>query len=206
MSRKRVSHMQLKSVFAMLFLTASFPLFSQVAPEAKQGGWPLVVGVGFSDYYTEMFAKRMEGTTVWTDWNIEHGPSFLRGFGVEAEARLLNFGQPQGQKLRQGTAGGGPVYTVRHFRNFYPYGKFLLDYAAMDHIKSPRLPPWYTGDTWTSYAWGGGVEYRARRGVWVRADYEYQFWRVKFFNPNSFLNPQGVTVGVSYDFSRIGSH
>jgi opacity protein-like surface antigen len=194
--------MHLKSAVAMLFLTASLPLLSQVSPDAMQGGRPLVVGIGVSSFDTEMFGKWMEGTTVWADWNFDHAPSFLRGFSVEAEGRDLDHGQPQGQKLRQGTAGGGPLYTWRHFRNFQPYGKFLVDFAAMDHIKNARLPSWYQGDIWTIYAPGGGVEYRVHQCIWVRTDYEYQFWRVKFFNPTSFLNPQGFTVGVSYDFNR----
>jgi opacity protein-like surface antigen len=78
-----------------------------------------------------------------------------------------------------------------------------VDFAAMNHIQSAKLPSWYTGDRWTAYAWGGGIEYRAWDGVWVRADYEYQFWRVKFFDPNAFLNPQGFTVGASYDFHHV---
>lgn len=194
--------MRLWSAVATLFLTTSLPLFSQVRPAASQGGKPLTIGIGVSGYDTEMFAKWMEGTTVWADWNFERAPSFLRGFSVEAEVRDLDHGQPKGQRLRQGTAGGGPLYTWRHFRNFQPYGKFLVDFAAMDHIKNPRLPPWYTGDIWTSYACGGGLEYRVHKSVWLRTDYEYQFWRVKFYNPTSFLNPQGFTVGVAYNFSR----
>lgn len=198
--------MYLKSVLAMLFLAASLPVFSQATPGAAKGGLPIVIGVGFSDFNTEMFTKRMEGTTMWGELNLYHGPSFLRGFGIEAEVRDLDHGQPQGQNLRQVTAGGGPVYTWRHFRNYHPYGKFLVDFAAMDHLKGPNFPSWYTGDTWTAYAWGGGIEYRAWADVWVRADYEYQFWRVGFTNPNSFLNPQGFTVGASYDFQHIRGH
>lgn len=198
--------MHLRFAFALLFLTTSLPLFSQVAPAATQGGRPLVVGIGVSGFDTEMFAKWMEGTTVWADWNFVHAPSFLSGFGVEAEVRDLDHGQPSGQRLRQGTAGGGPLYTWRHFRNLQPYGKFLVNFSAMDHIKDPRLPSWYQGDIWTTYAWGVGLNYRVHRSIWVRTDYEYQFWRVKFFNPNSFLNPQGFTVGVAYDFSRADAN
>ena len=196
--------MHLKSVLAILFLTASLPVFSQVVPSATEGGLPLVVGVGFSSYYTEMFVhNRMEGPTVWADWNFYHAPSFLHGFGIEAEARGRVFGQPQGQNLRQATAGGGPIYTLRHFRNFHPYAKFLADLGGEDHIKNRRLPSWYTADRWAIWAPGGGVEYRAWRNVSVRVDYQYQFWRVGFFNTTSFLNPQGFTVGASYDFRRI---
>jgi hypothetical protein len=52
---------------------------------------------------------------------------------------------------------------------------------------------------------GGGVELRAYRSLWVRADYEYQFWPDFFFKgakPIGQLNPQGFTVGVLYHFNR----
>lgn len=198
--------MRLNSVIAMLLLAVSLPMVSQVRPPAAKSESPFVVGAGISYFYTEMFSNHVEGPTVWADWNFIRGPSFVRGFGVEAEARYLDFGQPQGQNLRMVTAGGGPIYTWRHFRNFHPYGKFLVDYGGMAHIKIPSLPSAHPSDKWTTYACGGGVEFRAWHNVWVRADYEYQFWRVKFFNPNSFLTPRGLTVGAAYDFGQMHAH
>lgn len=191
--------MHKKLVFAALLLTGFRPACSQVIPAATQGGLPLTVGVGFSDYYTEIYSQRFKGTTVWADWNFQRVPWFLRGIGVEAEARYLNFGQPAGSSWTFATAGGGPIYTWRHYRKLHPYGKFLIDYGTQNHISSPLLPSWYKHDQWTALAPGGGVDYRAWRNISVRADYEYQFWRVEWFN-NHFLNPQGVTVGASYDF------
>jgi opacity protein-like surface antigen len=196
-----------KLILAALFLAASFPAFSQVVPATKEDHLPLVVGVGFSYFYTEMFSQRVEAPTVWADWSFNHGPSFLHGFGIEAEIRDLDFGQPPyNANFQMFTAGGGPIYTLRHYRNFHPYGKFLVDYGSMNHIKISGFPSWYTRDNWTIYAPGGGIEYRAWRNVWVRADYEYQFWRADFFNTNTFLNPEGFTIGASYDFGHIHAH
>ena len=45
---------------------------------------------------------------------------------------------------------------------------------------------------------GGGVDYRVGGGVSLRADYEYQFWR-HIFGPRD-LNPNGITIGATYDF------
>jgi len=194
--------MHVKLALAILLLFTAFPATAQVTPTAQEGGLPLTVGAGFSNYYTEMFQKRMDGATVWADWTFDHVPATLRGIGLEAEVRDLDFGQPQGENLRQFTAGGGPIYSWRHFRNFHPYAKFLVDYGSMAQMKIPRAPKWYSADKWLIYSTGGGVEYRVWRNVWVRADYEYQFWSVDFFNPTSFLDPNGVTVGASYDFRR----
>jgi hypothetical protein len=38
----------------------------------------------------------------------------------------------------------------------------------------------------------------------VRGDYEYQYWR-HIFGPHD-LNPNGVTIGVSYDFGSFRRH
>jgi opacity protein-like surface antigen len=97
------------------------------------------------------------------------------------------------------------MYTWRHYRNFHPYAKLLVDYGAQKNIQIDGFPSWYKSDKWMIYAPGGGVEAHAWRNVWVRADYEYQFWKVEWFD-NNFLNPQGATLGVSYDFSRIRPH
>lgn len=189
--------MHLKSVFAILFLTVSVPVFSQVVSGGSGGGLPLVIGVGFSDYNTD-WSGRLDGVTLWVDWSINRGPSFLHGLGIEAEGRDLNFGRKNIPTLRQDTGEGGAIYTWRHYRNFHPYGKGLLGFGSFDF---GHLNPTYSHATRTVYALGGGVDYRAWRNVWVRGDYEYQFWP-DFWNHHT-MNPGGFTIGASYDFRRI---
>jgi opacity protein-like surface antigen len=195
--------LRVKLGLAAFLLLAVLPAFSQVTQAVNQSGGSLVVGVGYSRYYTGMIKTRLEAPTVWADWSFVNRSKFLSGLGIEAEIRDLDLGQPGTSTLRQFTAGGGPIYTCRHFRNVHPYAKFLVDYGMMDHFKINTLPASYDSDKWTIYAPGGGVEYRTWRNVWVRADYEYQFWPVDFHSPSTYLNPNGVTVGVSYDLSHI---
>lgn len=193
--------MQLKSAFTILFLTASLPLFSQVAPSATREGLPLVVGAGFSDYYSD-WNGRLDGPTVWADWNFDQLPSFLHGLGIEVEGRDLNYGRTgHVPALRQDTAEGGAIYTWHHYRNIRPYTKFLLGIGSIDF---GHITPTYSHDTRTVYTPGGGLEYRVWRHVWVRGDYEYQFW-TDFFHHHA-MNPNGFTVGASYDFRRIHAH
>lgn len=195
--------MRLKSVVAILIFVTSLPLLSQVQESARRGELPLSVGAGFSDYYTEVFPTYMQGGAIWVDWRFDHAPSYLKGIGIEAEARVLNHGQgPQDPNFRQASVGGGPTYTWTHYRNFHPYAKFLFDLGGMDHMKFYKTPSWYRADRWATYAVGGGVEYRAWRHIWVRADYEYQWWQIKVYSPTKYLDPYGVTVGASYDFRR----
>jgi hypothetical protein len=49
-----------------------------------------------------------------------------------------------------------------------------------------------------------GLEYHAIHRLWVRADYEYQIWP-NLLGDGRNLDPQGFTLGVSYDFRSLGS-
>ena len=96
--------------------------------------------------------------------------------------------------------GGGVYYSWRKYRSIRPYAKFEMGFGNMDYmtLKLRRV-----NQTRTVTSLGGGVEFRAVRNVWVRADYEYQSW--PNFNGGKSsppLNPQGATVGVMYHFGR----
>jgi len=191
--------MRLKFICAGLFFSAAFPAFSQVSPSATQGGIPFKVGAAFSNYYTD-WSGYESGPTVWVDWTLSHGPRILNGLGIEAEGRDLNYNRTGSQpKLREDTGEGGPVYHWGHFDRFEPYGKFLLGYGhiSFNDIRDPH----YTHDSRAVLAPGGGAEYRIVRNIWVRGDYEYQFWP-DFFHHHS-MDPQGFTIGASYDLSRM---
>jgi len=192
------------SLFAVL-ISATVPLFSQVAPAASErDSLPIAAGIGASDFSIDWGpGRRMEGITAWVDWTeIPHMPRLLRGIGIDAEARDINSGLPTGvPRMRQDTASGGPVYTVRRFSKVQPYAKYLLGFGSIDFGPLPNAPRRYTHDTRAVYAPGGGVEFQAFRSLWVRADYEYQFWP-KIFGPHS-LNPNGFTIGAMY---TLGGH
>lgn len=188
--------MNLKMLLATLVIGAAFPLYAQVAPEATRAGLPLTVGVGFSNFDTD-WNGYLSGPMFWVDWNIYQLPASLQGFGIELEGRDLNYVRTGGvPNLRQDTAGGGPIYTVRRYRRFQPYGKFLVSLGSIDFTIQGF--PNYTHDTRTVLAPGGGFNYRVLQNVWVRGDYEYQFW--PDLGHGHTLNPRGVTVGVAYDF------
>jgi len=193
--------MRLKFICAGLFLSAASCAVSQVSPSATQGGIPFKVGVAYSNYYTD-WSGFESGPTAWLDWTLSRGPAIVNGLGIEAEGRDLNYARTGSEpKLRQDTAEGGPVYHWAHFDRFEPYAKFLMGFG---HIAfNDVTDPYYTHDSRTVLAPGGGAEYRITRNIWLRGDYEYQFW-LDFFRHHA-MTPEGVTVGVSYDFSRMHS-
>jgi opacity protein-like surface antigen len=190
-----------KLTLALFFVAISLPAFSQVAPSATSGG-PLWVGVGagFADVSVDFGQGRMEGGSLWVDVGSTRVPPILRGFAIEGEARDINIGARthQPKNFREDTAGGGPVYYWRHYRNFQPYGKFLIGYGSIDFEGFKGLPD-YKHDTRTVFSEGGGLEYRIFKQLWARGDYSYMEWPHLFSKTNS-LSTQGFEFGAIYEF------
>jgi opacity protein-like surface antigen len=196
--------MRLRLVLATLFLAGAYSAFSQVVPSAREGGLPLVVGAGVSDFSLDYGAgRRMEGVSAWADWNLYRMPSFLHGLGIEFEGRDIDIDRPSSlSRMRQDTGEGGVIYTWRHYHNFHPYAKYLAGIGSIDFPPASANQPLYTHKTNFVNSPGGGLEYRLFRNIWVRGDYEYQFWP-NLFDRQTALNPNGVTIGASYDFRSI---
>lgn len=181
---------------ACLFI-ASIPIFCQVVPQATAGHLPFTVGGGVSSYDVDWGHGRMYGGTIWADWHPDLSLPLLNGLGLEIEARDVSLDRgDHPTNFRQDTAGGGLIYTWSHYRNFRPYGKYLLQLGSMDF---KTLSPDYSHDTYTVYSPGLGVDFRLFRNVWGRVDYEYQFWPDVLGKTS---DPQGFTLGAVYDFGR----
>ncbi len=184
-------------ILSAILAVASFAAgtaFSQTVPSAYQGRLPFTIGGGASNLNVDWNKNRMFGYSIWGDWHPGDLPRILDGLGVEVEARDIDFnrgpGLPAG--FRQDTLGGGLIYSYRHFAKFRPYGKVLIDYGRLNYgfgqIATDKV-----------YAPALGIEYHAVQRLWVRADYEYQAWPNLFYGGKN-LDPQGFTLGASYDF------
>jgi len=200
----------LRLIFGALLICAAFTAVAQTAPAAEERRFPLAVGAGFSGYNSD-FGGSLLGGTIWVDFTLPYMPLFLKGIGIEGEARDLNYGRSATEpfNLRQDVAEGGLTYSWNHFSNIRPYGKFLMGLGNTDYGNNKTRVR--GSENRTIYVAGGGVDYRVYRKVWVRADYEYQFWPdfFKHINPPlpaGQLNPQGFTVGAMYHFSRSRIH
>jgi opacity protein-like surface antigen len=198
--------MRSRCFFAIFFFGLALPLSAQVTPEASKSGLPFAVGGGFSDYDVDWGHGRMEGGTIWIDWHPTQTPSFLHGFGLEAEARDISLGgnRSKPSNFRLDTVGGGVIYTWQRFHNVHPYAKFLLSLGGIDW-NNPVIQ--FRHETRTVYAPGFGFDTRVLRHVWARIDYEYQAWpQIDLAAPGThWLDPQGFTVGVEYDFRTTRS-
>ena len=188
-------------LLVLFIVSAPFPAFSQTSP-AVQGirNLPFRVGAGYSNYGSD-WSGRLGGPDVWIDMDLPKLPSWA-GLQLEAEGRDLNYNRTgRDPKLRQYTFAGGVNYAWRYDPAFHPYVKFLAGVGNTSFsVLSPNFPN-YTHDSRTFYAPGGGVEVRAAGRLWIRGNYEYQFWP-DFFRHHT-LTPHGFTVGMFYDFSKF---
>ena len=194
---------------ATLFICAAFSVFAQTPPAAKgpRAFSPLAVGFGLSGYNTEAYRPgHILGETLWVDYYPDRVPSLLRGIGIEAEFRDLSFARsnPANRALRSDTGEGGLIYSYPRFRDIRPYGKAMLGFGNLDQTLtgSPRHH-----DTRNLEILGGGVDVRVFHSIWLRGDYEYQWWPdMKFayvnkvYKPIAAIHAQGISAGVVYHF------
>jgi len=185
-------------LLAVLVTFITPAVFAQVAPAVDVRGIPLSVGAGVSDYSLDYGpGRRMIGISGWADYDLFHG------LGIEAEGTTIFADKPESlDRMRQDTIKGGAIYKFHPlFLGVRPYAKSLIGLGSIDF---PSRDPNYTHDTYTVIAFGGGAEVRAWRKVFVRGDYEYQFWK-DYHGPHT-LNPNGFTVGATYYFRGVHRH
>ena len=181
--------MRCKFVLILIFLSAAVSGRTQVAPSARVNGLPIGFGVGISDYSIDYGSgRRMQGPVAWLDVGVFHG------LGVDASARSLYFNTPpELTRMQQSTFLGGVHYEAKPIFHVRP---FVRAGAGLGVIEFPSNNPLYTRDSYSVFAPSAGVEIPVVPKVFIRAEYEYQFW--KDYHGPDYLNPQGVTLGVSY--------
>lgn len=195
----------LRTLSALLIVSAAIPALSQVAPSiGRQTSLPLRLGAGYSIYGSDWHESgnlnggTIGGPAVWIDYDVPKLPPSWSGFQFEVEGRDLNYDRTGNDPaVREYTFAGGINYAWRYDPAFHPYVKFLGGIGNLDfHGDVPN----YRKDSRGYYAPGGGLEVRIHDRIWARGDYEYQFWPDFFLHHT--LTPHGFTVGLFYDFSK----
>jgi len=163
---------------------------AQVAPAQNGGGgkFSMAFGAGFSGFNTDYVPERMYGVTAYYDID------YARWIGVEVEGRTIQW---NGFKnVREDTIAAGGRVRLPHYKRFIPYAKFLGGIGSIDFPAFPNFPN-YTHDTFAFYDVGGGLDYKLAQHVYLRGDYEYEWW--PRWAPNG-LTPNGFTIGANYRF------
>lgn len=195
------SKLMVLSVIALSSIGAALQAHAQVTYSGAEGKLPFTVGVGFSNFSDDWGVQnpRQDGITLWVDWRLPNMPPVLDGIGVEFEGRDLNYATPSYLPgHRMDTALGGPIYQFRRNGRIRPFGKYLMGIGSID-FPSPGSK--YSHDTRSVFEPGAGADFRFFSRFSARAEYDYQFWHA-IFGPRD-LNPQGISVGVVYDFGRF---
>jgi hypothetical protein len=194
--------MRSKLILAVLALL-TLPALSQVGPTVTVGGLPIGIGVGFvgadTDYYRPFlppYNGRMYGGSAWVNYPLFHH------IGVEAEGTTIFANQPTAKaptgeilygKLKEETLQGGFIYKFHERHQIHPYLKAM---GGVAKVNFPYDDPLYTAENAGVASGSAGIEYRAFRNIFVRGQYQYQWW--KGFRQSSGFNPQSVTVGATY--------
>lgn len=192
-----------KALSVLLIVGASIPALSQVVPAVSgRANLPFRVGAGYSIFETDwpFGGGRLGGPSVWIDYDVPKMPASWSGLQLEVEGRDLNYTREvSNPDLRQYTVAGGVNYAWRYDPAFHPYVKFLVGVGNEEF--GPTSVPGYHKDSRIFYAPAVGLDIRAYKRLWVRADYEYQFW------PNFFeyrtQQPNGFTIGAFFDLSKF---
>ena len=186
--------------FSSLVLAAAvLPAHAQVVPSAN-GSRPSLSAGGVATY-TQPYI---------TGTNLTNGPLYkvgksenhLYGIGgfvdyrmsrwlqLEAEARFERWNQYQDQSITENSYSIGVREPIHTFGRITPYGKALIGFGSGNFLQSGRA---------AVYTLGGGVDYRLKKRLALRADFEYQHWKVtNETGASTPLKPYTAALGFTY--------
>ncbi len=181
---KRANKRSLESwIFLLLVLVMLAPARTASAQAAEAGNAGhifLNAGAGASGFYLQYGQRKNLGITAWVDADS------IRHFGVEGEARWLEYHQVANVHAETYLGGGRYHFEVGRFQ---PYVKGLV---GDGHFNFPYN---YATGNYLVIAPGGGTDFRLNRRWSARADFEYQYWPQFTYGAMSSI---GGTVGLRY--------
>jgi Outer membrane protein beta-barrel domain len=172
------------AVFCILPLAAR----AQSLPTADRAGdFQVGGGIVFGKSTYNFNSSNLVGGSIYSSFDF--GNHQLGGhWGVEANFR--NSKPTSDSTVYERTYEIGPRYYFTAGR-LVPYGKFMVGRGVYNYPNSAA------NVAYNLIAGGVGADFRIRRSINVRAEYELQNW---FGFPLQSLRPGLVTVGVAYHF------
>ena len=158
----------------------------QAKATASGPGSFISVGGGASAFQSDYGRRGLGGGWIYLDMH----PTWR--YGIEAEARFLNYHTDQGVKQTNYMI-GPHVYLRSHALR--PYAKFLVGVGEMD------FPFGYAHGNYLALAPGGGIDYVLSDRLVVRPiDVEYQWWPQFTYGQ---LHPYGISAGISFRINAV---
>ncbi len=184
-----------KRVWLVILLGAAvsvLPCQAQVARSATGPSAHFWAGAEYSNYSSDQGSARLPGVTVFADFRL------YQRFGLEGEARFLDFTQPGG--LTEKSLLTGPFMTIYQRRRWSGNVKVEAGGGFVHYTPNPNTYGTAEG-SYFEFAPGGDLEYRLARRLKLRGGYEYQFMPSAPnlpLTPNHGLTPNGFSFGASY--------
>jgi hypothetical protein len=177
-------------VLFLLLGVAHTYLHGQAEPTAIRAGDLQAGGtfsLGNSDYATTSF----RGFGFYTTFDFRYH------LGIEGVVHQINDSN-NSTGIYERTYEVGPRY-VFHYHRFRPYVRAMYGRGVFNFtpVGNQSTGKYGANVAFNLIAGGGGVDYRLRRSVTVRAGYEYQHWLG--FLPNG-LTPTMLELGAAYHF------
>jgi opacity protein-like surface antigen len=179
-------------LFAALLLLPTMGR-AQVVAAGKGGNQQLYVGATAASFDPDYGYQRLYGIGAYGDYNL------TPRLGAEAEVRFYRFNQLA--NIHEDSYLVGPRYS-------YHRRRYTLSAKALVGLGYFNFPANAAHGTYFAIGVGGGLDYRLSRRIYIRGEYEYQFWPgfvgppdpnpVPLANRPNGLTPNGFAVGASY--------
>jgi hypothetical protein len=181
----------------------------QAAPTATRSA-DLQVGAGFSWAHSDYVPNNIGGFAFYANYDI------LSHYGLEANFHQVRDPHPDGlvpsNHFYERTYEIGGRY-VRHYYHgrLAPYGKVLygrgvVNFPAHQLITPGGIQTYIDNFAYNLVSFGGGLDYRLRERINLRADFEYQHWFASDRELPNGLAPYLFTFGAAYHFPARGPY
>ncbi len=192
-----------KLCLVALSVSLSATLSAQIRPSAEGGsGGSAQIGAEISTFNPDYGCLHSSAFTCWNNQLIGIAPFMdtRRMFprtGIEAQARFLHWRGPG--SLTESSYMVGPRIGLYRFKEISINAKLMAGRASLTVPKGAQ-----GAGSYFAFAPGGLVEYRLNRRMFLRGDYEYQFWptfkgiHTATTDGTGALTPNGLSIGVSY--------
>lgn len=124
---------------------------------------------------------------------------FMPHIGLMLDFHQVNAPSPKIEYERTYEVGGR---YVLHYGRFQPYAKLMYGRGVFNFPPNPANPtgPSEANIAYNLFGGGGGLDFRLKPYLNLRADYEYQKWGGdQFLLPNG-ISPQLFSIGAAYHF------
>lgn len=204
-----MKHLPNLSIFVALTFFTPLAAQGQASPTASRFA-DLQVGAGFSWAHSDYVPNNIGGFAFYANYDV------LGHYGIEANFHRVR--DPHPDALVPSNHFSETTYEIggRYLRHYYhgrlaPYGKVLygrgvVNFPAHQRLVAGELETYIDNFAYNLVSFGGGLDYRLKNRINLRADFEYQRWFASDHELPDGLAPYLFTFGAAYHFPARGPY